>query len=61
MSLAKLVLDGLKNQEWERLRLHEPPPVPYVPKKDEVQKVVSTMKSLQLMFLCGIAVQRRPC
>jgi hypothetical protein len=48
MSLAKLVPDGLKNQDCKRLRLCEPPPVPYVPKKDKVQEAVSTMKGLQL-------------
>jgi hypothetical protein len=48
MSLAKLVPDGLKPQECKRLRLREPPPVPYVPKKDEVQEEVSKMKNLQI-------------
>jgi hypothetical protein len=48
MSLAKLVPDGLKNGECKRSRLCEPPPVPYLPKKDKVQEVVSTMKGLQL-------------
>jgi hypothetical protein len=51
MSLTKLVPDGLKPQGCERLRLHEPPPVPYVPKKDEVQGAVSSMKGLQLKTL----------
>jgi hypothetical protein len=49
MSLAKLVPDGLKPQECERLHLCEPPLVPYTPKKDEVQEEVSKMKNLQLM------------
>ncbi len=31
-----------------RLHLHEPPPVPYMLKKDEVQEEVSKMKNLQL-------------
>jgi hypothetical protein len=50
MSLAKLVLDSLKNQECKKLRLREPPPphVPYVPKKDKVQEALSTVKCLQL-------------
>jgi hypothetical protein len=48
MSLAKLVLDGLKPQECKRLRLREPPPVPYMPKKDEVHEEVFKMKNLQL-------------
>jgi hypothetical protein len=48
MSLAKLVLDGLKPKECKRLCLQEPLPVPYVPKKDEVQQEVSKMKNLQI-------------
>jgi hypothetical protein len=48
MSLAKLVPDGLKPQECKRLCLREPPPVPYVPKKDEVQEEVSKIKNLQI-------------
>jgi hypothetical protein len=48
MSLAKLVLDVLKLQESKRLCLREPSPVPYVPKKDEVQEEVSKMKNLQI-------------
>jgi hypothetical protein len=47
MSLAKLVPDGLKPQECKRLCLHEPLPVSYVPKKDEVQEEVSKIKNLQ--------------
>jgi hypothetical protein len=48
MSLAKSVPDGLKPQECKRLCLHEPPPVPYVPVKDEVQEEVSKMRNLQI-------------
>jgi hypothetical protein len=48
MSLAKLVPDGLKNRECKRLQLREPPPVPYVPKKDKVQEAMLTIKGLQL-------------
>jgi hypothetical protein len=48
MSLAKLVLDSLKPPECKRLRLSEPPPVAYVPKKDEVQEEVFKMKNLQI-------------
>ncbi len=51
MSLAKLVPDGLKPQEWKRLHLSEPPPIPYMPKKDEVQEKVSKVKNLQLKIL----------
>jgi hypothetical protein len=48
MSLAKLVPDGLRPQECKRLHLREPPPVLYVPEKDEVQEEVSKMKNLQI-------------
>jgi hypothetical protein len=43
MSLAKSVLDTLKPRECKKLHLREPPPVPYVPIKDEVQEEVSKM------------------
>ncbi len=48
MSLAKSVPDGLKPQEYKRLRLREPPPVSYAPMKDEVQEEVSKMRNLQI-------------
>jgi hypothetical protein len=48
MSLAKLVPDDLKPRECKRLCLRESPPVPYMPKKDEVQEAISRMKGLQL-------------
>ncbi len=48
MSLAKSVPDDLKPQECKRLCLREPPPIPYVPVKDEVQEEVSKMRNLQL-------------
>jgi hypothetical protein len=48
MSLAKLVPDGVKPQEWERSRLHKPPPVPYVLVKNENQEEDSKMKNLQI-------------
>jgi hypothetical protein len=52
MSLAKSVPDSLKPQECKRLCLREPPPVLYVPVKDEVQEEVSKMRNLQTkMFI----------
>ncbi len=45
MSLLKSVPEGLKPQECKHTKLHEPPPVPYVPTKDEVQKEVSRLCS----------------
>jgi hypothetical protein len=53
MSLAKLVLDNLKNHECKRTALLKPPPVPYVPKKDKVQETVPTIKGLQLKTSIG--------
>jgi hypothetical protein len=51
MSLAKSVPDGLKPQKCKRLHIPEPPPVPYVPIKDEVQKEVFKMQNLQIKTL----------
>jgi hypothetical protein len=48
MSLLKSVPDGLKPQEYKRLLLREPPPVPCVPVKDEVQEEASKMRNLQI-------------
>jgi hypothetical protein len=50
-SLAKSVPDGLKPQEYKRSCLPEPPPVLYVPVKDEVQEEVSKMQNLQIKTL----------
>jgi hypothetical protein len=51
MSLAKSVPKGLKPQECKRTKLREPPPVPYIPKKDEVQEEVAKMQNLQIKTL----------
>jgi hypothetical protein len=48
MSLLKTVPGGLKPRECERIKLREPPPVPYVPTKDEVQDEVTRMRSLKI-------------
>jgi hypothetical protein len=40
MSLLKSVPEGLKPRECNRVKLCEPPPVPYVPTKDKVQDEV---------------------
>jgi hypothetical protein len=48
MSLLKSVPEGLKPRECECTKLHEPPPVPYVPTKDEVQEEVSRLRNLQI-------------
>jgi hypothetical protein len=48
MSLAKSVSKGLCPQEWECTKLREPPPVPYIPEKDEVQEEVAKMQNLQI-------------
>jgi hypothetical protein len=46
MSLSKSVPDGLKPQECKQSRIHKPPPVSYVPTKDEVQEKVSKIENL---------------
>ncbi len=48
MSLSKSVPEGLKPQECERTKLREPPPVPYVPTKDEVQEEVAKLRNLEI-------------
>ncbi len=48
MSLLKTVPEGLKPQECKRIKLCEPPPVPYVPTKDEVQDEITRMRSLEI-------------
>jgi hypothetical protein len=63
MSLLKPVPDGLKPHKCERVKLHEPPPVPYIPTKDEVQDEVAKLRNLEikttiekdttLIFRCG--------
>ncbi len=49
MSLAKSVPGGLKPQECKCTKLHEPPPIPYIPKKDKVQEEVARLRNLQIM------------
>jgi hypothetical protein len=48
MSLLKSVPEGLKPQECERTKLCEPPPVHYVPTKDEVQEEVTRLRNLKI-------------
>ncbi len=48
MSMTKTVPDGLKARECEQIKLREPPPVPYVPVKDEVQDEVARMCNMEI-------------
>jgi hypothetical protein len=48
MSMSKMVPSGLKPRECERIKLRKPPPVPYVPEKDEVQDEVSKMRNMEI-------------
>jgi hypothetical protein len=48
MSLLKSVPEGLKPRECKRTKLHEPPPVPYVPMKDELQEEVTKLRNLKI-------------
>ncbi len=48
MSMLKKVPDRLKARECERIKLREPPPVPYVPVKDEVKDEVARMQSMEI-------------
>jgi hypothetical protein len=64
----KSVSEGLKPRECKRTKLREPPPVPYVPTKDEVQEEVAKLRNLEIKttiekdtlstFRCGT---RRGC
>ncbi len=51
MSLAKSVPKGLNPWECEQTKLHEPPPVPYIPKKDKVQEEIAKLRNLQIKTL----------
>jgi hypothetical protein len=48
MSMLKMVPDRLKARECNRIKLREPPPVPYMPVKDEVQDEVARMQSMKI-------------
>ncbi len=48
MSMLKTVPDGLKARECERIKFRKPPPVPYMPAKDEVQDEVARMRSMEI-------------
>ncbi len=48
MSMMKTALDGLKARECKRIKLLEPPPVPYVPVRDEVQDEVARMRIMEI-------------
>ncbi len=48
MSMLKTVPEGLKARECKQIKLRKPPPVPYVPVKDEVQDEVARMRSIKI-------------
>ncbi len=48
MSMTKTAPDGLKAREYKQIKLREPPPVPYVPVKDEVQEEVAKMRNMEI-------------
>ncbi len=48
MSMSKMVPNGLKPQECERVKLCKPPPVPYMPEKDKVQDKVTKMRNMEI-------------
>jgi hypothetical protein len=43
MSLVKSIPEGLNPQECKQTKLREPPPVPYIAKKDKVQEEVAKL------------------
>jgi hypothetical protein len=48
MSMSKMVPERLKPQECKRVKLCEPPPVPYMPEKDKVQDEVSKKRNMEI-------------
>jgi hypothetical protein len=48
MSLLKSDPEGLKPHECKRIKLHEPPPFPYRPTKDEVKDEVVNLRNLKI-------------
>ncbi len=48
MNMSKTPQEGLKARECERIKLREPPPVPYVPVRDEVQDEVAKMRNMEI-------------
>ncbi len=48
MSLSKSVPEGLNPRECKRTKLREPPPVPYIPKKDKVREEVAKLCQRQI-------------
>ncbi len=48
MSILKSVPEGLKPLDCKRIKLHEPPPVPYVPTKDKLQDEVARLRNLKI-------------
>jgi hypothetical protein len=50
MSILKSVPEGLEPQDGECIKLREPPPVPYVPTKDELQDEVARLRNLEIMI-----------
>ena len=48
ISMTKTPPDGLKPRECKRTKLREPPPVPYIPVKDEVQEEVAKICNMEI-------------
>jgi hypothetical protein len=48
MSLVRSVPKRLNPQECKQTKLREPPPVPYIPKKDKVQEEIAKLQHLQI-------------
>jgi hypothetical protein len=46
--MTKTASDGLKARECEQIKLRKPPPVPYVPVRDEVQDEVFKMRNMEI-------------
>ena len=48
MSMTKTPQEGLKARECKQIKLREPPPVPYIPIRDEVQEEVAKLCNMEI-------------
>ncbi len=48
MNMSKTPQDRLKARECERSKLREPPPVSYIPVRDQVQDEVAKMRNMEI-------------
>ncbi len=57
MSLAKAVPNGLNDHKFQKITPCKCPPIPYVPKKDCVQQMISALKDKHLKMQIGKSME----